>query len=329
MPPTITIKRTTGLGDVLMLIPVAAAVKRKTGAEVHLVTSASIASILREGDGCGFDHIQTPADWTPPPSPAPSFHDLDVARYSLVRQHQVDAFLADFGIEATAEDREIRLPSHPRAGAMVDDYLEEIGSEPGKGRILLHAATGVPNRSWPAGHWQALADTLTAEGHEVFVIGNNTASAGKGCTALSVAPYHNLTDRFSFWQTLELMRRSDVLVSTDSAPIHMAGATGIGIVGIFSVAAGAWRLPFRPPSAKARTGAAAWAQPVEPACALSPCYPAMLDPRWRERAAAFIRERGNGILFEWCCRDDLYGCLRAEIQPQQVTEAIGSGLSQR
>lgn len=318
MVSTTIIKRTAGLGDVLMLIPVAAAVKRTSGADVHLVTSPSIAAILREGEGCGFDRVLTPAEWEAAPSPGSSVHDLDVARYSLGHEHQVDAFFAAFGIDAIPEDKAITLPRHPRAAAVVEDYLEEIGADRGKGRILLHPAIGVPNRTWPLRHWQELADMLTAEGYEVFVIGSNTTSAGKGCAALNTAPYRNLGDKFSFWQTLELMRRSDVLVSSDSAPIHMAGATAIGIVGIFSVVSGAWRLPHRPGAA------ASWTHAVEPSCEHFPCYPAMCAPRWHDRAAAFVRERGNGILFEWCCRDDLYDCLRAEIQPRQVMDAIRS-----
>lgn len=315
------VKRLSGIGDVLMLLPVLHILKRRTGRPVVLVTGDTIADILRHGGGCGLDAVATEAQWRASANDLTAqgadFHDLDQAAFSLERRHQIDAFLAIFGQTADEQEKGLHLPRPEYEQMLVTGYLDEVDPEPQGPRVLLHPAVSAENRTYPAQHWQTLAERLDQAGYSVFAIGNNHASAGKGCHALDIDPDRNLIDRFSFWQTLELMRQSDVLISTDSAPIHMAGATEIAIVNIASIVPGAWRMPFR-------TGhPGLWSTSVEPDCPYFPCYPSILEPDCIEAVAEDMKVRGNKFLFDWCRRPDArYDCLRRDITPERILAAL-------
>ncbi|MEM5734174.1 hypothetical protein AAEI00_21155, partial [Shewanella algae] len=77
-------------------------------------------------------------------------------------------------------------------------------------------------------------------------------------SALQVEGVLDAVNRLTPLALIALMRQSDLLVSTDGDSIQLAGASDIGIVGLFSVAAGSCRLPFR-------NGVAGWrAEAVRP-----------------------------------------------------------------
>ena len=114
-------------------------------------------------------------------------------------------------------------------------------------------------------------------------------------------------------ETLALMRLSDILVSTDSGPIQLAGATSIHIVGLYSVVAGRNRLPFR-------QGVAGWrATALSPPCSYSPCYQWLHD-------TDFIRQQGIRNLIElyplWCPNPVKYQCMSEGITVDAVYAAV-------
>lgn len=321
------LKRSVGIGDVLMLLPLARALKTRDRAEVVIATDPQIAQTLGGPAIPGLDaliDIAAAEDFAAARAAAGDrvqVHDMNHPRHSLQQGHQIDSFLAALGFDPGGCDRAIRLPPVESAAAMAEFYLDEVPERSAcRGRVLLHPASGAVNRTWPQARWQALADRLRAAGVQVFLIGNRSAATGKGAFALAGEPVYDLVDKFGFWETVALMTMADCLVSTDSAPVQMAGATEIAIVGLYSITRGDWRLPLRP-------GGRAIA--VEPSCRFFPCYPLMYDAEHLQTAQNHFDSAGisrQNLLYEWCCDDYSYACLNEQIGIDRVFQAVMSTL---
>lgn len=321
------LKRTAGLGDVLMLQPVARALKCRDHAMIAVSTDAKIVQTLTGPtipDVDFFIDATRQDDFIATQENAGHqvmTHDMNHPRHSLQRCHQIDSFLASFGLDPAVCDKEIRLPLHQSAFDMVDFYLDEAPSPSEmRGRVLLHPASGALNRTWPQKNWQELADRLTAAHVQVFTIGNRSTATGKGAFPLRLDQRLDVVDKFGFWETIELMKLADCVVSTDSAPIQMAAATHIAIVGIYSITKGEWRLPFR---SQGRSLA------IEPGCRFFPCYPLMYDEEHFHKACAHFDAQGipqQNMLYEWCCDEYSYDCLKSAITVDEVFDAAMSTL---
>jgi heptosyltransferase-2 len=120
----------------------------------------------------------------------------------------------------------------PAAETRADDWL---GSTllPGEAPLaVLAPGAAHATKRWPLEHWQELARRLGAGGWAVAVIGG----AGDGPVAAGVA---EVTDRAASAAGLDLqaagalVRRARVLVSGDTAAMHIATAVGTPVVALF------------------------------------------------------------------------------------------------
>jgi ADP-heptose:LPS heptosyltransferase len=116
-----------------------------------------------------------------------------------------------------------------------------------RARHVLLAPGGARNvlrddhlRRWPAEKWGALAARLIAEGCRVTVIGgagdraeaDAVAAAVRGVVGSSGA-FDDLVGTLPLEGTLELIARSDLLVTHDSGPLHLAALTRTPAVALF------------------------------------------------------------------------------------------------
>ncbi|HKX11056.1 MAG TPA: glycosyltransferase family 9 protein [Stellaceae bacterium] len=242
--------------------------------------------------------------------------DVSYYRFSVAPRHQVDAYLAFFNVEAPPHLKDIELRSDPRAEARAEEAIAAWPPLPaGKARILVHPGSGDANRTWPQARWEELASRLILAGHQVVVIGSRTTRNDRGVHELAVAGLITIVDRLEPLATVALMRRAHLLVCTDGGPVQLAGATEIGIVGIYSVVAGANRLPFR-------HGKLGWgARAVSPECAAHPCIHQLSDAAIKERIDRAIHGELASPFGEWCARPDRYHCMTHEITVSMVLDA--------
>lgn len=300
----VCLERRGGLGDVLMLLGAAHALKAMTGKPLFLLTSPAfreLAASCPHLDGVVTSEAEVAALHERFRERGGMHHaDLGAARFGISGRHQSDAYLDYFGLSAAAPIKEIVLHPAPAATASAAlDALPPVAA--GRKRILVHAAQGDPNRTWPAASWTALCERLVADGHQVVLIGDRGSIPGRGAHPIAVPGAHDLVDRLGFTQTLGLMRAADVLVSTDSGPIQLAAATDIHVVGIYSVVAPRNRLPFR-------KGQAGWnCTALTPACADSPCYQYMSSDEGLQRAG--ITDRSQ-LFSHWCVAEEKFACMR-------------------
>jgi heptosyltransferase-2 len=119
----------------------------------------------------------------------------------------------------------------------------------GKTRIVL-APGGAKNmmrddalRRWPAENYVAVARTLVERGFEVVLIGG--PDDGWVSPLFNEVRVTDLIGTLTLPETLALLDKSDVIVTHDTGPLHLAGITRVGIVTIFGPTDPRGRLPQR------------------------------------------------------------------------------------
>ncbi len=127
----------------------------------------------------------------------------------------------------------LRERSTPDASALFP-FIREAEE---KGERLVLAAVGSKSdlKKWPASHYAALLDRLTAEEKcRIVLIGdkNDEADARLVASSMNYAP-ENVCGRTSFIQLVALMKKADLVITNDSAPLHIADALRRPVLAIF------------------------------------------------------------------------------------------------
>lgn len=331
----VVLHRNAGMGDIMMLTPIARELKangkRRVAAHVApvfaqtavhcpdfddvIVNDEALAALKQRHQSCGHR-------WT----------EQAVGRsfFAIANEHQINAYAKACGVAETLQDRSLRMTIPAEAHASLNAHFIRRGivagrnSDASQKRILLHPALGDPNRTWPAEHWQKLYTELKNRGHQVWCIGHQRdGDPAKRVSDFDIQEQDNWINQLSIVELAALCTVSDVLVSTDSGPLHIGGCTDIALVGLFSVAKAEYRLPWR-------HGVAAWnSVAVTPDCAFYPCYPKMSD---EQHTQAFLPRLASGeltgqtLIAQWCLQTPLYHCLQHEISVEKVLTAIDKAL---
>ena len=100
--------------------------------------------------------------------------------------------------------------------------------------MVLHPAARWRTKLWETGRWRALAAALLAEGAGVLLTGGDAdgALAAEIGAGLDPAPL-SLVGRLSLKELAAVLGGSDLMVSVDSGPMHMAAAMGTPVVALF------------------------------------------------------------------------------------------------
>ena len=314
----IVVKRLGGLGDVLMALSALSAIKAAVGRPVFLETSRDyeiLAASCPDLDGVFTDAARMATFFQTSAMTNVRYIDWSPAHFGISRLHQVDAFLMSLGLTLPDDHKGIAIE-------LAGETAEPLERLPrGRRKVVLHPGVTDPNRTWSREFWLKLTEKLIAAGDAVVVIGASHSRDGRGVASLDHPLVLDLTDRLTLPQTLAVLRRCDVLISGDSGPIQLAGASDIAIVGLYSVVAGRNRLPYRSGSTGHRAAA------VAPACRFHPCYPHINDA---EAVATFCAEEKLSpndtprVFSRWCINPDRYACLSEPSTVQRVWDAVAS-----
>jgi ADP-heptose:LPS heptosyltransferase len=321
MVTPVCISRWSGLGDVCMALAAAHAYKAVNGGWVVVCTDPKYHQLAR---ACPFvDGVVS----LPPPGIQEV--QLHAAFHGLNPGHEVDSFCRALGlgeVEPELKTLEIRVPVSAQARVASILSGHPLWHRSILNHVVLHPGSIDPNRTWPEAHWVELANLLLWRGAIVYLIGGE-----HGCFMVEdkldpLAPVHNVRNLIGLLnplETIEVLRQSSALVSTDGGPIQLAGATETHIFGIYSVASGAMRLPYR--TAGRQTA-------LVPTCEMYPCYLHTNNPTIWETQVRRLESHGTlglgPLLAHWCpAVEDLedsarYPCMREQITPAQVFSAI-------
>ncbi|GAB4332177.1 MAG: hypothetical protein Kow0037_09480 [Calditrichia bacterium] len=315
--------REGGLGDVLMTIPVARALKQKeANAKVYLVTQKWMEPLLMQSGH--FDGVIDNKTFQLSFRGGKRIKDLNAARFGNSGKHQLDAYLQELGLEPEEHDRSINIKISPQQLAITKEKLsmalQKAGVEENKKTlVVLHPAKGDPNRTWPQEKWEELAARLVSQNAIPVIVGNTSNDPNRGVFNLAVPGTVNLVNQLSLIETLALFHLADVLVSTDSGPVQLAGATNIGLVVLYSVVKPEHRLPYR-------NGKCGWhAKGIVPACPSKGCYLKIGDPRFKNIIERKVVDEGlsaGQIYGSWCVEKPEFRCMKEDITVEMVLNAM-------
>ena len=311
------LERHGGLGDVLMVLGAAKALKQLTGRPITVVTAPGFHELVRS---C--PHVErVESDLSVLKNAYPNLRhaNLNPASFGISGKPEIDAFLEAFEVTADASLKNVELAPDPAAETRIEALVASWPQPPANGkRILLHAAQGDPNRRWPLENWSALAKDLLQQGHQVIAIGS-TGDPTKPAIRIAAEGILSTVDELNIAATIALMRRSDALISVDGGPVQLAAATNIGIVSLYSTVGASWVLPFR-------HGKSAWnAVAVTPSCMFHPCFQVMHDNTVMAPYMAKIRSgavSANEVFANWCPDNGSFACMKQQITVPMVLDAL-------
>jgi ADP-heptose:LPS heptosyltransferase len=154
-----------------------------------------------------------------------------------LQRHGVEnhrSLLAAAGIDAS--DATPRLIPGPLPAGLPPRY---VVIHPGNS----HASARRPNlRAWPVDRWMALASQLLALGMTPIISG--TAAELPLAATVAGDRLLNLAGKTRLDEMLALLQHADLLISSDTGPVHLAAAVGCPVVGLYGPTLPVQTAPF-------------------------------------------------------------------------------------
>jgi heptosyltransferase-2 len=158
----------------------------------------------------------------------------DIKREGL--KHELDYnldLLRFLGVKTS--ERSLAISLNPEQEEKAAAFLRSHGADGKRPLIALHPGASCPSKRWPAARFAHVADRLI-EGHNTQVIlVTGPAEVGIGQAVLGFMRNRPLTALGTLTpaQLAAVLRKSRLLVSNDSGPVHLACAVGTPVVAIF------------------------------------------------------------------------------------------------
>jgi ADP-heptose:LPS heptosyltransferase len=118
--------------------------------------------------------------------------------------------------------------------------------------IIIHPSKTWPTRTWPQENWVKLSEILTENGYQVIAVGSGKPVIERrrkleGNFGIYKCPPKaiNLIDRLTVLETIALLDLSKAVILMDSGLLHMAFATDISIIGMFTIVHPKFRTAWR------------------------------------------------------------------------------------
>lgn len=112
--------------------------------------------------------------------------------------------------------------------------LEAHGIKEGDPFVAMHIGGNWNLKQWPVSQFALLAEKLNKEGKKVVVIGSSSEKElVKELKASLSFPPVDLVGQTNFRELLGVLKKSNVLVSNDSGPLHVASSLGVSTIALF------------------------------------------------------------------------------------------------
>ncbi len=125
------------------------------------------------------------------------------------------------------------------------------------GQPLIALAPGArwPTKAWPEAHWRGMVGLIRRGAWGFPVVVGGAADRELAGRVLTGGPGANLAGETSILETAAVLERCGVLVTNDSAPLHLATAVGTRVVALFGpTVTGFGFYPLGPADAVVETG---------------------------------------------------------------------------
>lgn len=153
-----------------------------------------------------------------------------------------------------AMDLGFQLLPHQMEYDYIPDYVD-LDFELPETYVVCHITQNWPNRTWDTTNWQKLIDWLSENKIFTILIGkdheekvHSSISLNpivKACPKLNNLYGIDLCNKIGLEEMYQIINKGTVLVTMDTGPLHLAGATDIHILQIGSAQHPLLRIPYR------------------------------------------------------------------------------------
>lgn len=245
--------RLGALGDVVCTLPLCAEIrKRHPGRLLVYVTLADYAKmvLLSRAADCVYGSFWKYGVWS---LPAPHRFGLVEKIYyprttderspdTGAQCHLVDDLAASCGMTIPNPNRQPHLfPSPGLIKAVQAIYGLEKAVAAGRLVVGINCGRSWPVKEWDAAKWQQLVDRIHAD-HDTVVLQFGLTRGGDDKYE-HLRGVQFLANRLKSDELVALIAGCDLVVSIDSGPVHVAGAVGTPVIGLFGANNPRHRLP--------------------------------------------------------------------------------------
>ena len=174
-------------------------------------------------------------------------------RHSVVSQWDVLLPLGIAPPDPEADATEMLL--NPEAATAVADRLADAGIVPGNPIVVVHVSAGNPFRRWPRESFVELVCRLaSADPKRRIILTSGPSDAAAAAAIVSDARARLAADErpaivecgeFDLPQLHALLGRAALYIGGDSGPLHIAGTTGVPVVGLYGPTLPVRSAPYR------------------------------------------------------------------------------------
>lgn len=262
---TFAIVRTDRLGDMVLTLPMVAAIHRVSpNARVVVICRRYVAPLVEEAEGI---HDVRYVDDTSlyeilrevQPStvffPRPTFSDVLSAVRARI-PYRVGTSRRWYSGLLTHRDRQSRSAARKNEAEYNIDLVRlRFGNEaaglsmeslhllapppvppssfrPGESYVVLHPGSGGSARTWPITHFAELAQRLNQNNIHVVVTGSDSEHE-LGQIIEQQSTIVNLCGRTTLTETIDILRHARCVVANSTGILHVAAACGTNVVGLY------------------------------------------------------------------------------------------------
>ena len=152
-------------------------------------------------------------------------------------KHEIDyvlGLLRYIGIEGS--DKSLHMPVSRSSEERIKDLFGKNGISPNDPVIVIHPAASCPSRRWALERFAKTSDVLAQMyGARIVIISGpgDDKMMGDKVAELMKSKALNLAGKTSISDLASILRRSRLLISNDSGPVHISCAVGTPVISIF------------------------------------------------------------------------------------------------
>ncbi|MBN2072215.1 MAG: glycosyltransferase family 9 protein [Candidatus Krumholzibacteriota bacterium] len=136
----------------------------------------------------------------------------------------------ELGIDLSGKEHFLSLPDE---AIRISDDLIEASTVSGTIPVAIAPGARWDTKRWPVEYFSELASRLDGKGYGIILIGDGSESPLCGRIARSIGKVLDSSGRLSVLETAALLKRCALLVTNDSAPLHLAESVGTPVVALF------------------------------------------------------------------------------------------------
>jgi len=147
----------------------------------------------------------------------------------LGTKHEIDYaldFLRELGMSDF--DKNLFMPIYKEAEEWADNFFKKLQLSPQQQIVVIHPQASCPSKMWPRDYFKKLIEHIIENYHPKIIQIGSQKNFGK--IHKDVIDLSGMT---TISELASIIKRSSLLISNDSGPVHVAVALGIPVISIF------------------------------------------------------------------------------------------------